>query len=96
MRYTGWDLYNRVNNVVKTAFYKTFIQTDKTYCWVNGIHMNYRSIEDAYDTPGITVEIGYSHLGKNHYLDVDFRLNESDEFNAGYINSCIEAYDDKE
>ena len=94
LMYPGRELYNKIDKIVSTAFYKDYTHCEENWYSVDSILLNYAANENSDDLPLITVEItfaGYSTTAST--IEVDLWLDRSDEFNAGIVLAEFEKCD---
>ena len=88
INYLGKDLHTKVNKLITSAFYRTYLLPKKFE--IEEINLNYSVCENEYDWPIVEVEVVFEDFNENQHLTLNIRLNESDDFNIGHLASAIE------
>jgi len=88
--YLGKDLYDKVNQLVENAFYKIYRRGPEVYYRVDSISLDFNTCENEVDKPLITVNITcYTKVEGTYSVELDYFLDESDDFNVGSFYTSI-------
>ena len=95
--YPGYDLHKTIDNLVDKAFHKIYTYNEDNWYYVEEIALDYSTCEEGNDLPFVRVHLRCSTKFDGDFeLDLEYSLDESDEFNLGRIYSYLVAHQNGE
>lgn len=90
VNYLGKDLYDKVNQLVEKAFYRIYRRDPEISYEINNISLDFTTCEDETDKPLIIVSITCFTKAEGVFsVELDYFLDESDDFNVGSFYTSI-------
>ena len=92
VEYLGRGLYDKINKLVGKAFHKIYTYDDNNWYEVEEIVLDYTTCEEN-DLPFVRVHLrcGTSFDGAFE-LDLEYSLDENDDFNLGRFYSTLDVH----
>lgn len=82
--YLGRDLYEKLDKLVKQAFYRIYAHSKDNWYEINYIELDCGSTDSEFDFPFVKVEVSCNTLFDGMFdIELEYHLEESDEFNLG-------------
>ena len=95
--YLGRELYNKVEKLVDRAFHRIYLYSEVNSFGILEIRLNYTLADEDDEIPIVNVRIGCTTgFDGNFNVDLEYNLEESDDYNVGFFVKTFHDYLNKE